>query len=114
MTTSLCINYYITYNIKEDIFTQKTDIMPGSMPLSGKLTDKDREFLEAVFRPNLDKAKTVLKEGANINAVDEFGYNALFYAALIDDKKMVKFLIKNNCDASLRDAHGWLAWHYSF
>jgi outer membrane protein assembly factor BamB len=104
----------ITYNLNDDMFAGKTSTVSELRRSSEEMSGRDREFLQAVFYPDLDKAKELLKEGANINVIDEYGYNALFYGALLDSKNTVKFLIKNGCDASLRDAHGWLAWHYSF
>jgi ankyrin repeat protein len=56
--------------------------------------------------------KTLLARGADPNAADHYGYDALFYAAFVDHEAIAETLVAAGADATRRDGHGWLAMHY--
>ena len=76
--------------------------------------DKEMALRRAVFAPDLEEIDRLLEEGADPDRVDEFGFNTMIYGAILDNKKVVKKLLKAGANASVRDYHGWLPWHYTF
>lgn len=91
--------------------------LPGSRalpPAPPVLSDQNNKLREAILNNNLEEAERLIKTGADVNSIDQLGFNALFYAALIDDKKMVRMLIDRGADATLRDPSGLMAYHYTF
>ncbi len=95
----------------------RLDFTPaGAVPTArapAALSDRDRRLQEAVFANDLARAKRLIGEGANVNAVDADGLNTLFFAAMIDQREMVDLLIANGVDATQRDHGDWLAYHYN-
>ena len=75
---------------------------------------KERALREAIIRNDIAKAGELLEQGANVNAIDAYGMDALMYAAIMDNKDVVALLIENGADATRRDPHGWMAYHYTF
>jgi len=74
----------------------------------------DSMFLSAIKNREKDQYESMIASGINVNASDKYGITALMYAALIDDKKLVKSLLKNGARASVTDANFWMAAHYYF
>jgi ankyrin repeat protein len=58
----------------------------------------NRNFLKAAQNGRLDEVKNYLKQGADINVVDEHGYNALILAAAHSGPEPVLFLIDAGID----------------
>ena len=59
----------------------------------------DRELLEAVFMADMNKAKSSLEKGANVNKNDpERNVTPLIMAVTKNDLKMAEFLLKNGAD----------------
>jgi len=66
----------------------------------------DREFIGALFdHPDLEKAKSLLRQGANVDARIQSGDTALHFAAEFSPR-MVEFLCDNGADAEALDADG--------
>lgn len=99
------------YDLKKLDFRKGKKRLPVLATSIGK---KEQYLREAVLSNDLDRVKKLVASGADVNAVDRFGYNILFYAAMMDKTDMVKYLIAKDANATLRDAHGWLAFHYTF
>jgi hypothetical protein len=85
-----------------------------SLPVLASIGKKEQSLREAVMKNDLPRVKQLIASGADVNAVDRYGFNILFYAAMMDKKDMVAYLIGQGADATQRDAHGWLAYHYTF
>ena len=83
----------------------------GGRKVKDKLDDK---LLKYVYRKNYDKIKKIVDKGANINAVDEEGRNALIHALLESEGEieMIDFLISLGADYKISDKEGWTALHY--
>jgi len=92
-----------------------TPYRPGALPPAPPvLAPNEVELRQAILQRNDDRVEQLIQMGADVNAVDQLGFNALFYAAVADFKKAVKLLVKNGVDARKRDYSGLLAYHYTF
>ena len=72
----------------------------------------DQNFLQAVQIDEIEYVAYLLQLGADINATDEFGTNALMLA---DNVTMLEFLIESGgeeIDVNATDAQGRTAWSY--
>jgi len=78
------------------------------------LNPSDSTLLTAIKRKEKKKYTAMIKNGANVNATDEFGITALMYAAIIDDKKLIVELIKKGSSVATTDANFWNAKHFNF
>ncbi len=62
----------------------------------------------AVIAHHADVVKALLAAGADVNAVDRFGYTPLLYAATIDfgDAETAKTLLRAGADPNVKDKLG--------
>jgi outer membrane protein assembly factor BamB len=89
--------------------------VPGAEPAAPPILGKgERNLRDAILRRDINAVGSAIKGGANINAVDEIGFNSLFYAAIVDDPAVVRVLIEAGANATHRDPSGLLAYHYTF
>jgi ankyrin repeat protein len=84
---------------------------PSPPPSPGS---KEQSLRRAILMRDREAVKELLDEGADLNALDQLGWNALFYSAIVDDKKIAQMLVDEGGDATLRDPHQYLAYHYTF
>jgi outer membrane protein assembly factor BamB len=77
------------------------------------LSAQEQELLDAAYLGDAQRVGALVKQGVNVNVKDTYGYNALFYASIVDSKKVVNLLLKAGCDARARDANRWLPYHYN-
>lgn len=69
------------------------------------MTDSiNHNFLEHVEKGNVEQVKNDLRDGANINYIEQFKKPALTVAVLNNDFNMVKYLVENGADANIRGA----------
>lgn len=78
------------------------------------LGEREQKLRQAILAGDEDGVKVLLAQGADPNVVDQYGLNALFYAALVDHKAIAKQLVAKGVDGTLRDDHGWQPLHYAF
>jgi len=78
-----------------------------------RLAERDLQLQQAVFAGDIERTNQLIAQGANVNAADQDGFNTLFFAAMTDQKDMVALLISHGVDATRRDHHDWLAYHYN-
>lgn len=71
-----------------------------SSEFSGGNTVNNDDLVNAAIQGNLDKAKTLIKNGAKINTRDSRGTLALVGAATTGKLEMVKFLISQGADVN--------------
>ena len=71
----------------------------------------DLTFLMAVRDRDVAFATRLLKKGANVKAVNQYGHTPLHLAVTNDDRAMVEFLINNGSDIEARDQDGWTPLH---
>lgn len=72
------------------------------------LTQTEKEFYKACEKGDLEKVKTLIKQGVNINRQNFRSYNstALMEACLYNQKEVVKELLKNGADVKIQSALG--------
>lgn len=58
--------------------------------------DLDEKLIQACEDGNLEKVKFLIDEGADINARDNQGYSALFFASEIRNNEIIKLLKKSS------------------
>ena len=78
--------------------------------LAAGAQDVGDKFRQAAGRGDLATVKALLEKGADIDAADDYGRTALFFALFRKQKDMVRFLIKQGADVNARDT----LYHYSY
>lgn len=74
----------------------------------------DDEFLELCISGTARQVEEAINNGANVNAVDEYGETALMSAARSNrNPEVISVLLKNGADASIRDNEGKIAVDYA-
>ena len=66
----------------------------------------NQKLILAVEKGELDKFKTLLKKGADVNAKTPFGIRPLMAAARGDNLNIVKFLVDKGADVNAKDIRG--------
>ncbi|AZL16091.1 ankyrin repeat domain-containing protein [Rickettsiales endosymbiont of Stachyamoeba lipophora] len=61
-----------------------------------ELTPKDRELIHAVWKKDLNKAKTLIEQGANVDLEDLGGITLLHYAVGKQSIDIIEFLLSKN------------------
>lgn len=69
------------------------------------------KFHQLVYTCNLDKIKTLLDHGIDINEQDDKGYSALHIAADLGDAKLIELLCAYKADANICNKYGELPLH---
>jgi serine/threonine protein kinase len=72
---------------------------------------KNEKLLRASIIGDVEKVKKLLKEGADVNAKDEFGWTPLHKAAILGHIEVVKLLIKEGADVNAKNEFGWTPLH---
>jgi ankyrin repeat protein len=83
-----------------------------SLPAIGHAKDTatlDAQLIKAVLRGDLDRAKTCIAEGADINARDKRGWSVLMLAAKLGNSELVKLLLEKGVEVNAKDKSGWTA-----
>ncbi len=62
------------------------------------ITEKDEAFLSAAKKGELDKVKSLLAEGVDVDCSDAFSCTALFWASANNHKSIVEFLIEKGAN----------------
>lgn len=66
----------------------------------------DKAYIDAATYGSKDSIKTLLDAGANVNAKDIYGGNALFAPVLRGDVESVKFLVEAGIDVNVQNQFG--------
>ena len=70
-------------------------------------------IFKAAYEGRLNDIKNYLSEGGGINALDKYNNTALHWAAKGNQYEVVKYLVQNGIDCSLRNGQGDTALHWS-
>lgn len=85
-----------TYISKNEKFAINSNIGMVTLPFYQNLCDLEHTsrtlFMHAAQHSNVEMLKFLMQSGADINAVDDLGYNALDYAKLGKKSENIKFL----------------------
>ena len=68
---------------------------------------RDAALMNAAVKGNLQAARILLSQGANVNTVDKAGRSALLYAAQIGNGPMVTLFAASGADLHAKDAEGF-------
>jgi outer membrane protein assembly factor BamB len=99
----------LTYNISQLKYNTYKNTSSPSMK---KPTTNEMMMIEAAFTGNYERVKSLLDEGVNVNAADEYGHTALMHAALMLNDKIVKLLLERGADVTQMDHGGYTAMHF--
>ena len=69
---------------------------------------------DAVFYNKYEKAKVLLRKGANPNAgIEKSGFSSLMYAIFLDKKEMFNLMLDSKMDIEAKNGVGWTALFYA-
>lgn len=77
-----------------------------------ELNDRLFELIQTADDP-IKAVKGVIKDGADLDARDAYQATPLMRAAEIEDKQIVKYLLREGADVSLEDEDGMTALDYA-
>ena len=93
-------------------------ILSGSAALADRdtstaalLPDGSTPLMEAAFEGNVDEARKLLKEGANVKAANVYGVNAMLLAAENSNPELIQLFLKAGADANSANPEGETALH---
>jgi Ankyrin repeats (many copies) len=66
----------------------------------------DSELFSAITNSDLEKAASLIEEGADVNARDNIGYTLLMYAISSNSWDLAKLLIENGADVNALNPYG--------
>jgi ankyrin repeat protein len=67
----------------------------------------------SAYQGDLDKVRSFIEEGADVNAADFYGATPLHYAAVRGNKEVVELLISRGVQANTRDKNGITPQHFA-
>ncbi|KAL3473030.1 hypothetical protein BJX99DRAFT_234345 [Aspergillus californicus] len=81
--------------------------------IRGRHSDGKTTLIDAAAEQNPDMVSLLIKHGAEVNAVDNYGRSALMEAALFGRVDNVKVLLEHNADKNTQDAENRLATDFA-
>jgi ankyrin repeat protein len=78
-----------------------------------KLSELNKSLFHAATDGTNDQVKTLLTQGANVNAKDERGQNVLHLAIRKGKSDLVELLISKGADVNATDMFGWATLHFT-
>ena len=79
--------------------------------MENSLNEVDKALIEASIKGNVEDAKSLLENGANVNAQDDKGWTPLMFAAKSQNVELAKLLMENGADNEIRnDEHNKAIW----
>lgn len=78
-------------------------------------SSRETPLFKCIQGGHLTAAKYLIQKGANVNAVDKYGYNALLWALDTDkpNLELIKYLIEKGVDINVRDRKGYAPVHWA-
>lgn len=81
--------------------------------MENSLNEVDKALIEASIKGNVEDAKSLLENGANVNAQDDKGWTPLMFAAKSQNVELTKLLMENGADSEIRNEDGYKAIWYT-
>ena len=69
--------------------------------------DGNTPLMTEVMHGRVDDARTMIEQGADVNARNNYGWTALSHAARIGNVELVRLLIAHGADVNVQDESGW-------
>lgn len=112
---------YTALDVAEDDFHKNVIQMltragarKSDQPDTRSTADRASDLWRAVADSNIEKIQGLLAQGVDVDAKDENGWTGLRYAVFHENLKVVRLLLKNKADPSLRDFQdGTTALHWA-
>jgi len=76
---------------------------------SSKMKETKLELFEAVMTGTLATVKSLVREGANVNALEQDGFTPLMFAIANGNRAITSYLLENGADVNLRNSIGQTA-----
>jgi len=76
-------------------------------------TETTSSLHEAIVAGDIDEIKRLIDEGADVNAKDESGYTALYYAIWNEDKALIELLVSKGADVNLTAEEDYPPLYYA-
>ncbi|PZN27512.1 MAG: hypothetical protein DIU71_17300 [Proteobacteria bacterium] len=75
------------------------------------LPDGTTPLMQAAFQGDVEAARRLIAAGADVNAANVYGINAMLLAAEVADPELIKLLLKAGADANAANPEGETALH---
>ena len=69
----------------------------------------NEQLIDSCKEGNIEEVESLIKKGAEVNAVDDYGFTALMHASRHGNTKIAKLLINKGADVNVDDIGGWTA-----
>ena len=89
------------------------DYMNATKNNATKNEVKTSELLSAIKSGDIDRAKNLMDNGADVNAKDKKGRTILMYAAVHGYAEIAKLLMDNGAEVNAKDKDGMTALMYT-
>lgn len=78
----------------------------GLIPIQGLCMDYISPLMQASIEGNLEEVKSLIRNGADINAKDKYGDTALMGASREGNLEVVKFLVQKGANINVKNEDG--------
>lgn len=68
---------------------------------------------DLILQENIDQVQLLLRRGADVNALDEYGFTPLIESAIVDNSEIAKLLLESGAQANGQDVTGGTPLHWA-
>jgi len=73
----------------------------------------NEQLINAIIINNTEKIKSLIENGADVNAKDDDGWAPLHYVSVSGNKDITELLIKSGADVNIKQNDGLTLLHYA-